>query len=87
MPEKQKARNWKQTQTVIVVFAMTGILAIWNLLATLDREKPKDESEKYFWVVCTPTPGAKVELQPPSLFTPTPANQSETGCVTRTRSS
>ena len=87
MPEKQKGRSWKQAQTVIVVFAMTGILAIWNSLASLDRDKTQDKSQKLFWVACTPTPGADVELQAPSLKMPTPTANPGTGCVTRTRSS
>jgi len=87
MAEKQKTRNPKRAQTMIVLFAMGGILGLWNMLATVDRHKTRDDSEKFYWVACTPTPGASLELQQPSLKMPTPLPVSRTDCVTRTRSS
>ena len=76
------------TAQVIVVFAMTGILTIWNVLANVDRKTPRDKDEAQLsWVACTPTAVVTIELYNPDFSTPTPTQDSGSKCVTRTRSS
>lgn len=86
MPEKQKTQNWRQAQTIIAAGAITGILAFWNMIASIDQHKPKDKTEIFRWVACTPTPGPNTDLRILGSALSS-ENRSETSCITRTRSS
>ncbi len=81
MPEKPKARSWKEVQTAIAAISMLLLLAISNRLADYDRRRAEGKMDA---TISTPESkgilGKRVILAavcPPS----------ETNCVTRTRSS
>jgi hypothetical protein len=43
MPEKQKpSRNWKNPKIVIAAISLSGLLALWNTFASLDRQQDED---------------------------------------------
>jgi hypothetical protein len=83
MPEKQKTHNnWTKAQTMIATSAMLGLLALFNVIASLDRQKVDDTPPSATYLTPTAT-GEKVFDR--SNLTPVPA--SSAGSVTRTRSS
>lgn len=79
MPEKQKTHNWTKAQTMIASGAMLGLLALFNVIASLDRQKVDDDPSSAIYL----TPTATVEkMFDRSSLTPVSASS-----VTRTRSS
>jgi len=79
MPEKQKTHNWTKAQTMIATGAMLGLLALFNVIASLDRQKVNDNPPSAIYLM----PTATVEkVFDKSSLTPVLANS-----VTRTRSS
>jgi hypothetical protein len=79
MPEKQKTHNWTKAQTMIATSAMLGLLALFNVIASLDREKVNENPSSAIYL----TPTATVEkMFDRSNLTPASVNS-----VTRTRSS
>jgi hypothetical protein len=80
MPEKQKTHNnWTKAQTIIATGAMLGLLALFNVIASLDRQKVDENPPSATYVA--PTPTIQKMLDRPGL---TPVSK---GSVTRTRSS
>jgi hypothetical protein len=79
MPEKQKAHNWTKAQTMIATGAMFGLLALFNVIASLDREKVNDKPGSAVYLPPTPTVEKMFDR---SSLTPVSSNS-----VTRTRSS
>jgi hypothetical protein len=73
MAEKQKARHWKEIQTMIAIIAMTTMLAMWNTFSGVDRQKSEE----------------KVNGKYPdeSCFTRMTLANLGSNCVTQTRSS
>jgi hypothetical protein len=57
MPEKQKARSWKELQTMIAAGAMMLSFALCNLIASFDRHDDNgDVDDNTISAVVTPTP-------------------------------
>jgi hypothetical protein len=79
MPEKQKTHNWTKAQTMIATGAMFGLLALFNVIASLDREKVNDKPGSAIYLPPTPTVEKNFDR---SSLTPVSINS-----VTRTRSS
>jgi len=79
MPEKQKTHNWTKTQTMIATGAMLGLLTLFNVIASLDRQKV--DSNPHSASYLTPTSTVEKVFDKSSL-TPVLAES-----VTRTRSS
>ena len=86
MPEKTKTHNWAKAQTMIATGAMLGLLALFNVIASLDREKV-DDNPSSSAIYLTPTATVEKMFDRSKIFdrsnlTPVSANS-----VTRTRSS
>jgi hypothetical protein len=79
MPEKQKTHNWTKAQTMIASGAMLGLLALFNVIASLDRQKVDNNPPSATYL--RPTTTAEDAFERSSLV-PVSANS-----VTRTRSS
>ncbi len=59
MPEKQKTHNWTETQMMIAAGAMLGLLAIFNVLASVDRQKEHVNSNSTSTVLVEPIHGVE----------------------------
>jgi hypothetical protein len=81
MPEKQKTHNWTEVQTMIAAGAMLGLMALFNVIATLDRQKVNSGTNTTSTQSIASTPAVVTQLDPSSL---TPVS---TESITRTRSS
>jgi hypothetical protein len=79
MPEKQKTNNWTKAQTMIASGAMLGLLALFNVIASLDREKVDDKPGSAVYLPSIPT---SQKMYDRSSLTPVSPKS-----VTRTRSS
>ena len=56
MPEKQKTHSWTKIQTMIATGAMFGLLALFNVIASLDRSKVFNNPEITSLPTMTATP-------------------------------
>lgn len=81
MPEKQKANNWTKAQTIIATSAMFGLLTLFNVIASIDRQKVDDKPNSISTPIVTATPVIEATLHNSDLVPVTGDS------VTRTRSS
>jgi len=79
MPEKQKSHNWTKAQTMIATGAMLGLLALFNVIASFDREKVNNKPVSAIYL--PPTPTVEKTFDKSNLTPVSPKS------VTRTRSS
>ena len=70
MPEKQKARSWKEVQTVIAAISMLISLALCNIMATFERREVKGNTDSLSALMVTPTI-APQNAKPPQVVTST----------------
>ena len=84
MPEKQKARSWKDPKTIIAAVSVTVLVTLWNTFATRDRGSTGDTE------AVVPTPSAAPQEIVDNIC-PTPTQTKNLGkrcvAVTSTRSS
>jgi hypothetical protein len=83
MPEKQKqSRNWKDPKLIITAISLSGLLALWNTFASLDRQK----DEKPVLSAPSAAPGSESDL---ACITTAAKKRAGLDCVTvtKTRSS
>jgi hypothetical protein len=85
MPEKQKqSRNWKNPKLIIAALSLSGLLALWNTFASIDRQK-EDEVEPAL-SAASPTPRSGTVS---ACLVPTSKKRAGLDCatVTKTRTS
>ena len=85
MPEKQKQlRNWKNPKLIIAALSLSGLLALWNTFASIDRQK--DGAVKPFLSNASATPESESVI---ACLLPGSKKRAGVDCatVTKTRTS
>lgn len=85
MPEKQKqSRNWKNPKLIITAISLSGLLALWNTFASMDRQK--DDDLEPVLSGASATPGSETDI---ACLIPGLKKRAGVDCVTvtKTRSS
>jgi hypothetical protein len=73
MPEKQKARSWKEIQTVIAAASMVMLITLCNIIASFERREDDEQVNSLAILMPTPTPPTGTVLEDPNVTaTPTP---------------
>jgi hypothetical protein len=85
MPEKQKqSHNWKDPKLIIVALSLSGLLALWNTFASIDRQKEDEVGPSLS--TASPTPGSETVI---ACLVPGSKKRAGIDCatVTKTRTS
>jgi len=85
MPEKQRqSRNWKNPKLIIAAISLSGLLALWNSFATMDRQK--DGEAEPILSTASATPGSETVI---ACLVPGSKKRAGVNCatVTKTRTS